>query len=89
MIKHQHMKFGWLGVVFATTLWALSVNAAADPQGEGTTANANMVESIDYSTLPGGKVVVKVTLKQEQSQPPAAFTTNAPPRVALDFQSSS
>ncbi|OGV71835.1 MAG: hypothetical protein A3B82_01170 [Methylophilales bacterium RIFCSPHIGHO2_02_FULL_57_10] len=85
MIKHQHMKFGWLGVVFATTLWALSVNAAADPQGEGTTANANMVESIDYSTLPGGKVVVKVTLKQEQSQPPAAFTTNAPPRVALDF----
>ena len=85
MIKHQHMKFGWLGVVFATTLWALSANAATDPQGEGAAGNANMVESIDYSTLPGGKVVVKVTLKHEQSQPPAAFTTTAPPRVALDF----
>jgi type IV pilus assembly protein PilQ len=47
--------------------------------------NGNVIEKLDYSMLPGGKVVVKITLAQEPSQPPAAFTTMAPPRIALDF----
>ena len=47
--------------------------------------SAASIENIDYSTLPGGKVVVKVTLNQEPSQPPASFTTSAPPRIAFDF----
>lgn len=85
MIKHQHMKFRWLGAVLAMGLLALNASAAVDQPGEGAAGNSNMVESIDYSNLPGGKVMVKVTLKQELTQPPAAFTTNAPPRIALDF----
>jgi type IV pilus assembly protein PilQ len=85
MIKHQFMKFGWRGAVLVLGLLAFNASAAVDQSGEGATANGNVVESIDYSNLPGGKVLVKVTLKQEETQPPAAFTTNAPPRIALDF----
>lgn len=84
MINYQYMKFRWLGALLAMGLWALNASAA-DNSGGDVASNSNTVEKIDYSALPGGKVVVKVTLKQEPAQPPAAFTTAAPPRIALDF----
>ena len=37
------------------------------------------------SPASGGKVVVKVTLKQALASPPAGFTVNNPPRIAFDF----
>ena len=40
------------------------------------------------STCPrraGGKVVVRVTLKEAPANPPAGFTINNPPRIAFDF----
>lgn len=83
MINYQYMKFRWLGALLAMGLLALNASAA-DSSGANTN-ESNTVEKIDYSALPGGKVVVKVTLKQEPTQLPAAFTTTAPPRIALDF----
>lgn len=85
MIRHQNMKLGWVGMVFALSLMAFNANAAMDSQGESASGGTNMVESIDFTSQPGGKVVVKITLKQEPALPPAGFATNAPPRVALDF----
>ncbi|HEY3327172.1 MAG TPA: type IV pilus secretin PilQ [Novimethylophilus sp.] len=84
MINYQYMKFRWLGALLAMGLLALNASAA-DNSGADVASDSNTVEKIDYSALPGGKVVVKVTLKQEPAQPPAAFTTAAPPRIALDF----
>lgn len=84
MINYQYMKFRWLGALLAMGLWALNASAA-DNSGADAASDSNTVEKIDYSALPGGKTVVKVTLKQEPAQPPAAFTTTAPPRIALDF----
>ncbi|WP_241380240.1 AMIN domain-containing protein, partial [Escherichia coli] len=37
------------------------------------------------SPATGGKVVVRVTLKQAPASPPAGFTVNNPPRIAFDF----
>jgi type IV pilus assembly protein PilQ len=48
-------------------------------------AQANAIEAINVSPASGGKVVVKVTLKQAPASAPAGFTINNPPRVAFDF----
>jgi len=57
----------------------LAVRAAdAPPTG-------NAVESVETTTLPGGKVVVRVNLKNALTATPAGFTVGNPPRIALDL----
>ncbi|PWB49200.1 MAG: type IV pilus secretin PilQ [Nitrosomonadales bacterium] len=68
-------------VLFSLTALAAG---AADGGGDATGAQNN-IEKISYSALQGGKIEVKVTLKKPLSSPPAGFTTNNPPRIALDF----
>ena len=48
-------------------------------------AQANAIESINVSPASGGKIVVKVTLKEAPASAPAGFTVNNPPRIAFDF----
>ena len=43
------------------------------------------IEAINVSPQTGGRVVVRVTLKEAPANPPAGFTVNNPPRIALDF----
>jgi type IV pilus assembly protein PilQ len=62
---------------------AMTVVAAEG--GGNTSGGQNSIEKISYSALQGGKIEVKVTLKDPLSAPPAGFTTNNPPRIALDF----
>ncbi|MFZ3041501.1 MAG: AMIN domain-containing protein [Thiobacillus sp.] len=45
----------------------------------------NAVQSVEATTLPGGKVVVRVTLKNALTATPAGFTVGNPPRIALDL----
>ncbi len=54
---------------------------AADPEN----IYGNSIENIDFSTLSGGRVIVKVKLKAPMTNPPAGFTLNNPARIALDF----
>ena len=55
----------------------------------GLAANAgyaqNSIESVNVSPLPGGKVVIRVGLKDALASAPAGFTVNNPPRLAFDF----
>jgi len=46
---------------------------------------ANSIEGIDVSPSTGGRVIVKVTLKQAPVSPPAGFSVTNPPRIAFDF----
>src|SRR5688572_25943230 len=46
---------------------------------------ANSIEAIDVSPSTGGRVLVKVTLKQAPVSPPAGFSVSNPPRIAFDF----
>ena len=45
----------------------------------------NKIENIDFSELSGGRVSIRVKLKEALVNPPAGFTLNNPSRIALDF----
>lgn len=45
----------------------------------------NAIEKVEVSSLAGGKVVLRVALKNAPSGAPAGFAINNPPRIALDF----
>jgi type IV pilus assembly protein PilQ len=51
----------------------------------GAYAQANAIESINVSPTSGGKIVVRVTMKEAPASAPAGFTVNNPPRIAFDF----
>ena len=46
---------------------------------------ANAVEGVETTTLPGGKVVVRVSLRRALGATPAGFSVGNPPRIALDL----
>lgn len=48
-------------------------------------AFSNKIENIDFSSLSGGRVSIRVKLKEALANPPAGFTLNNPSRIALDF----
>jgi type IV pilus assembly protein PilQ len=52
---------------------------------EDQSALVNKIESVDFSSLPGGKVSVRVKTTQPLANPPAGFTLSNPARIALDF----
>ncbi len=56
-----------------------SVYAQEPQSGAG-----NVIQTVDVSAQ-GGSLIVKIGLKEPLPSPPAAFTVNNPPRVALDF----
>ncbi|MEO8417305.1 MAG: type IV pilus secretin PilQ [Methylophilaceae bacterium] len=58
---------------------------AAPALAESMSETANKIEKIDFSSLPGGKVVIKVHTALPLQNTPASFTLNNPPRIALDF----
>lgn len=52
---------------------------------EDQSALGNKIENIDFSSLPGGRVSIRVKTTQTLANPPAGFTLNNPSRIALDF----
>ncbi len=68
------------GAVAFVGVALLSAAHAAD-----TPPTANAVQSVETTTLPGGKVMVRVNLKQPLAATPAGFTVGNPPRIALDL----
>lgn len=68
-------------VRFAAALFAasaLTVYAQNNPDQNG-------IQSIHLGGAPGGKLVIQIELKNALVSTPAAFTVNAPPRIAFDF----
>lgn len=49
------------------------------------TADMNSVSNVDFTTLQGGDLLVKISLQQSLQNTPASFTVNEPPRIALDL----
>lgn len=45
----------------------------------------NKIENIDFSALSGGRVSIRLQMKEALANPPAGFTLNNPARIALDF----
>ncbi len=59
---------------------SLSVVTAHAEDGD-----VNKIEKIDFSGLPGDRVSITIVTTQPLKNPPAGFTINTPPRIALDF----
>jgi len=87
MIKSTVYRF--LQAASLTALFLASSHAALEPGSgapqEAVKAPQNSIESLDYSTLQSGKVLVTLKLKQPLKNLPAGFAINNPPRIALDF----
>jgi type IV pilus assembly protein PilQ len=78
----------FLQAVCLITLFIASSHAAAEPGGansEATQTPQNSIESVDYSALQSGKFLITLKLKHALKNPPAGFTVNNPPRIALDL----
>ena len=52
-------------------------------------AQANSIESINVSPATGGRVIIRVMMRQPPATPPAGFTVTNPPRIAFDFLNTS
>ena len=65
-----------LRVVLAALMVAGSVAAYAQ---------SNTIQGISVSPQAGGKLLVKVSMKEAPANPPVGFTINNPPRIAFDF----
>jgi type IV pilus assembly protein PilQ len=62
----------------------LGGNVRAQDQAAQPAASGNVIQSVDVSAQ-GGAVTIRLGLKEPPAAPPAAFTVNNPPRIALDF----
>ncbi len=71
---------GRLGSALAALAFAL-----AAPLAWAQGAAKNAVESIDFSSVQGGKIVVKIGLKEPLAAVPQGFAVTNPPRIALDL----
>ena len=72
-----------------TKLFALILLISTGLLGSANAADedlfTNKIENIDFSELSGGRVSIRVKLKEALVNPPASFTLNNPSRIALDF----
>ncbi|MBT9538901.1 type IV pilus secretin family protein [Thiobacillus sp.] len=76
----QKMTRHLFGIALLTSLVLPFAARAAD-----TPPTGNAVQSVETTTQPGGKVVVRVKLKNALTATPAGFTVGNPPRIALDL----
>lgn len=69
-----------MGPVMRVALaWAIAL------AGHAAFAQSNSIESVNVTPQPGGKVAVRVNMKEAPKAAPAGFAINNPPRVAFDF----
>lgn len=67
-------------VVLISSFAYLTVNAA-----EVNPLLTNEIESVDFTSLSGGRVNIRVVLKEPLDSPPPGFSLSSPARIALDF----
>jgi type IV pilus assembly protein PilQ len=70
---------GKLGVALGALILALAAPVA------WAQAAKNAVESIDFSSVQGGKIIVRIGLKEPLSATPQGFAVTNPPRIAIDL----
>ena len=79
------MTIQWLSKIFQICLIIGSVLFSNLVQAEDQTDLTNKILSVDFSTLPGGRVVVRIKTSEPLANPPAGFALSSPARIALDF----
>ena len=82
MDKKMMMKRFLLMWSIAGLLSLIPTAASADDQEPMA---ANKIEKIDFSSLSGGRVAIRIQTAEPLQNPPAGFSLNNPARIALDF----
>lgn len=75
----------WISKLLQATMLLSLTLGSAIAVAEDQAGLTNKIESVDYSTLPGGRVNIRVRTTEPLANPPAGFTLNNPSRIALDF----
>jgi type IV pilus assembly protein PilQ len=63
----------------------LGLLTAAGHQAAIAADEAIKIEKVEFSTMPGDKLNLKILLSEPMQNPPAGFTLSNPSRIALDF----
>ncbi len=73
--------------IFTLTLlmFSFGVSFTNAYAAEDNPSLSNKIENIDFSALSGGRVSIRLQMKDALINPPAGFTLNNPARIALDF----
>jgi type IV pilus assembly protein PilQ len=69
----------WIGIILLLNLSMIGTAVAAG------SAFSNNIESVDFSSLSGGRVSIRVKMTSALANPPASFSLPSPARIALDF----
>lgn len=73
-----------ISVLSLLFLFALALPGTGETQPPPTTRNS--LRSLDYATLGGGKIMIKVVFGSELAEPPSVFKTYHPTmRMVLEF----
>jgi type IV pilus assembly protein PilQ len=75
-----HIPTPRFGAAFAALVLAL-----AAPLAWAQGAAKNAVESVNFSSVQGGKILVKIGLKEPLAAAPQGFAVTNPPRIAIDL----
>ena len=78
-IKHVAMQFG-AALLMAGLCCFSPISLAEDQENL-----ANKIEKVEFVALSAGRVAVRIQTTEPLKNPPAGFTLNNPPRIALDF----
>ena len=76
--------YTWLSKCLAITL-LLGFAGPNLCNAEDQSSLSNKIESVNFSSLPGGRVSISIKTTTPLANPPAGFTLNNPARIALDF----
>jgi type IV pilus assembly protein PilQ len=71
--------------IFALCMAFTSLPMWIAPANAEVASGQNSIQKIDFATLPGDKLNVKITLSQPLKNQPAGFSLTDPARIALDF----
>ena len=85
MFKTIMKSFAISLLVASTAGFGLMNSAVAATKANDENLYSNRIENIDFSALSGGRVSIRVQMKEALANPPAGFTLNNPARIALDF----
>ncbi|MES2499849.1 MAG: type IV pilus secretin PilQ [Pseudomonadota bacterium] len=77
-------KFLAVSLLIATSAGLGVINSALAAENDEN-LYSNKIENIDFSALSGGRVSIRLQMKEPLANPPAGFTLNNPARIALDF----
>lgn len=81
MMKIKHaMKVSFSAILMAA-IGFCGGSALAEEQPEFS----NKIEKVEFVSLSSGRVAVRIQTTEPLKNPPAGFTLNNPPRIALDF----